>query len=82
MRSRHLVLAAAVAVLACGGSEPAPRVDAARWEDVVASARGTTVRWRMWRGDPSINAYVDEWVTSRLAERYGVRFDRVNGDET
>lgn len=79
MRSRHLVLAAAVAVLACGGSEPAPRVDAARWEDVVASARGTTVRWRMWRGDPSINAYVDEWVTPRLAERYGITLQPIEG---
>jgi putative spermidine/putrescine transport system substrate-binding protein len=34
---------------------------------VQALARGTTVTWRMWRGDPSINRYVDEWVAPRLA---------------
>lgn len=60
----------ALAVAACGGGTPAPRaadVAALPWDSVQALARGTTVTWRMWRGDPSINRYVDEWVTPRLA---------------
>ena len=36
------------------------------WDSVVARARGTTVTWRKWRGDPAINAYVDGWVAPRL----------------
>ncbi|MGE3841264.1 MAG: ABC transporter substrate-binding protein [Vicinamibacterales bacterium] len=42
------------------------------WSAVVAQARGTTVTWRMWRGDPAINAYVDTWVTPRMREQFGV----------
>lgn len=79
MRSSPLLLSCALVVIACGGREPPSRVDAARWEEVVASARGTTVRWRMWRGDPSINAYVDDWVAPRLAERYGITLRPIEG---
>jgi putative spermidine/putrescine transport system substrate-binding protein len=79
MRSSRLLLLAALAGIGCGGREPAPVVDAARWDDVVAQARGTTVRWRMWRGDPSINAYIDDWVAPRLAERFGITLQPIEG---
>ncbi|HXG69848.1 MAG TPA: ABC transporter substrate-binding protein [Gemmatimonadaceae bacterium] len=49
------------------------------WDSVVARARGTTVVWRMWRGDPSINSYVDDWVSPRLASQYGVALRAVEG---
>ena len=49
------------------------------WDTVMARARGTTVVWRMWRGDPSINAYIDRWVAPRVRERYGVTLSAVEG---
>jgi putative spermidine/putrescine transport system substrate-binding protein len=49
------------------------------WDSVAARARGTTVVWRMWRGDPSVNAYVDRWVAPRLRERHGVTLQAVQG---
>lgn len=49
------------------------------WDSVVERARGTEVVWRMWRGDPAINRYVDEWITPRLAEGYGIRLRAVEG---
>lgn len=62
----------------------APRADAATvaalpWDSVVARARGTTVLWRMWRGDPAINAYVDGWVAPALRERYDITLKAVEG---
>jgi putative spermidine/putrescine transport system substrate-binding protein len=33
----------------------------------------------MWRGDPSVNRYVDGWVAPRLRERYGVTLNPVPG---
>ncbi len=33
----------------------------------------------MWRGDPSVNAYVDEWVAPRVRERWGVELRAVEG---
>jgi putative spermidine/putrescine transport system substrate-binding protein len=32
----------------------------------------------MWRGDPSINNYIDRWVAPRLRERYGITLDPVD----
>jgi putative spermidine/putrescine transport system substrate-binding protein len=33
----------------------------------------------MWRGDPSINAYVDQWVAPRLLRDYGVSLVAIEG---
>lgn len=90
MRCRALRLAAAVVALAaCGGRRgDAPaggaRLTAAQavalpWDSVVARAQGTTVVWAMWRGDPSINKYVDTWVAPRLRQRYGITLTPVEG---
>lgn len=77
--ARLLLLAAA----ACGGDAPPPataaELAAVAWDSVEARARGTTVTWRMWRGDPSVNAYVDEWVAPRLRERHGIELRAVEG---
>lgn len=67
---------------ACDRAEPPPSAAELRalpWDSVLARARGTTVTWRMWRGDPSINAYVDGWVAPRLRERYGITLNTVEG---
>lgn len=55
-----------------------PRLDAP-WDTLVAGARGSAVTWRMWRGDPAINAYVDNWVAPRMRERYGISVMAVDG---
>ncbi len=33
----------------------------------------------MWRGDPSVNAYVDRWVAPRLKRDYGISLRAVEG---
>jgi len=33
----------------------------------------------MWRGDPSINAFVDQWVAPRVQERHGITLTAVEG---
>jgi len=76
-----LALGALAACARDAGAPPAPAaaVAALPWDSVVARARGTEVTWLMWRGDPSINAYVDGWVAPRLRERYGVALNAVDG---
>jgi putative spermidine/putrescine transport system substrate-binding protein len=74
----------AVALSGACAADRAPSPDAAAlaqlpWDSVVARARGSDVVWRMWRGDPAINAYVDDWVAPRLEERYGIRLRATEG---
>jgi len=67
------------AVRASTGLNDASMLVALPWDSVVARARGTTVTWRMWRGDPSINAYVDGWVAPRLREQYDITLEAIEG---
>jgi putative spermidine/putrescine transport system substrate-binding protein len=71
--------ATALAAACAGEAKPPPDPGSLAWHQVEAQARGTTVTWRMWRGDPSINAYVDGWVAPRLLARHGVRLRAVEG---
>jgi putative spermidine/putrescine transport system substrate-binding protein len=77
------IVSLALAACSGGGGEAVRRdraaVAALPWDSVLARARGTTVTWVMWRGDPSINKYVDGWVAPRLRERFGVTLETVDG---
>lgn len=76
-----IALGATGVAVACS-REPAPpssaELAAMSWSQILARARGTTVTWRMWRGDPSINSYVDSWVAPRLKARYGITLNPVD----
>ncbi len=80
---RLLVVAGlGVALAGCGDGAAAsadPAVARLPWDSVLVRARGTEVTWRMWRGDPSINRYVDRWVTPRVRERFGITLRAVAG---
>ncbi|MBA3890833.1 MAG: ABC transporter substrate-binding protein [Gemmatimonadaceae bacterium] len=65
--------------ISAGAAESAAEVAALPWDSVIARAHGTTVVWRMWRGDPSINRYIDEWVAPRLRDRFAVTLRAVDG---
>jgi putative thiamine transport system substrate-binding protein len=72
---RPLVLAVAAAILAAGSAA------AATWEEVTARARGQTVHWNAWAGDPRINEYV-AWVAETVRERHGVEVRHVKVADT
>jgi putative spermidine/putrescine transport system substrate-binding protein len=62
-----------------GAATAGANLRAAPWDSIEAAARGTRVVWRMWRGDPSINAYIDGWVAPRLRERHGIELVTADG---
>lgn len=65
-----LVLAGAGAAL------PRFALAASDWEAVLAEARGQTVYWHAWGGDPKINDFI-AWVGRQAAERHGVTLEHV-----
>lgn len=42
------------------------------WDSVLADARGQTVDWLMWGGDPLINAFVQNYVAPTMRDSFGV----------
>ena len=82
---RGLLVALIAGALAVGCARAkAPPASAAAiaalpWDSVLSRARGTTVVWRMWRGDPAVNRFVDAWVAPRLQAQFGVTLQAVSG---
>jgi putative thiamine transport system substrate-binding protein len=54
---------------------------AASWDDTLAQARGQTVYWNAWGGDPQVNAYI-EWVGDQMKERHGIDLVHVKLTDT
>ncbi len=46
------------------------------WNDVLAKARGQTVNWYLWGGDPNTNNFIDNQI-SQEAANYGITINRV-----
>ena len=70
---RLTLVAAAVATLA----SPA----LADWQQTLEAARGQTVYWNAWGGDPRTNAFID-WVSEQTQARYGVTVQQVKLTDT
>lgn len=49
---------------------------AADWSSILAEAKGQTVYWHAWGGDPKINAFID-WVSQKADTAYGVKIEQV-----
>tara|TARA_R110001592_G_scaffold53380_3_gene163678 strand:- start:2366 stop:3550 length:1185 start_codon:yes stop_codon:yes gene_type:complete len=70
-------------VLACLLALPAfaatPETD--DWEQVLREARGQTVYFDAWAGDPQINSYI-AWAAQQLQSLYGVEVSHVKLSDT
>lgn len=74
-----LLLAGLAACQRSTPPESAAQLARLSWDSVLAHARGQTVVWRMWRGDPAVNAFVDRWVAPRVLAQYGITLQTVSG---
>ena len=64
-----------ISVARAGGPDPAD------WPAVLAEARGQTVYFHAWGGEPRINDYI-AWAADEVAGRYGVRIVHVKVSDT
>jgi len=74
----RLLAVAALALTAIVGAAPA---QARSWDDIVAAARGQTVYFNAWAGDPQTNAFI-AWVGEEASKRYGVKIEHVKLTDT
>ena len=71
------LMLAALACAASAASTPA----LADWSGVLAAARGQTVYWNAWGGDPRTNDFI-AWVGQQVQDRYGVTVEQVKLTDT
>lgn len=60
---------------------PAQAAETRSFEEIAEAARGQTVFWNAWGGDPGTNAFI-EWVDGEVRERYGVSIAHVKLTDT
>jgi putative thiamine transport system substrate-binding protein len=53
----------------------------ADWSDTLAEARGQTVYWHAWGGDPRTNDFI-AWASTQTEARYGVTIEQVKLTDT
>jgi putative thiamine transport system substrate-binding protein len=68
--------AAAVLFAACTALPALAQPDPADWAAVLQEARGQTVYWHAWGGDPRINDFI-AWVGDQALSRHGVTVTQV-----
>ena len=70
--NRRFFLMACTA-LSVGGM---PALAQSAWQDILTDARGQTVYWHAWGGDPKINDFI-AWVGDQAMARHGVQIEHV-----
>jgi putative thiamine transport system substrate-binding protein len=73
------LLAASLSLAGLSARAAAP--DPQNWEALLAEARGQTVYFHAWGGEPRINAYLD-WAADTVKERFGVAIVHVKVSDT
>ena len=76
MKARILLATLALALPAAAQSP-----DPTDWEAVLDEARGQTVHWHAWGGDPRINDFI-AWVGREMQARHGVSLVHVRLSDT
>ena len=80
MLFRHS-FAALTLILGLAGVYAPALADDAEWKQVLDAARGQTVYWNAWGGDPRVNAYID-WAGEQADARYGISVVHVKLTDT
>jgi putative spermidine/putrescine transport system substrate-binding protein len=81
-----IILTGVLALAACGSTDESAVFEQEKplaemtFEEIEAKARGTTVRFHMWGGWSHVNAWIDGYVARELAQRHGIRLERVSMD--
>ncbi|UEM20038.1 ABC transporter substrate-binding protein [Skermanella mucosa] len=75
------VLAAGLHLSAVPAGAQAPSSPAPGWDATLAAARGKTVYWNAWAGDPRINDYIG-WVGGQVRDRFGIDLRHVKVTDT
>lgn len=80
--SKRALIAAALATLLLPASVSlADDPDPANWKGVLAAAKGQTVSFNAWGGEPRINAYI-AWAAAEIEKRFGVKVAHVKLADT
>ncbi len=83
MKRISLMLLAAIMVFslaACGSSDSSSTADTLTYDEALEAAKGTTVTFYGWGGDDQLNAWLDDYFTPLMKDKYDITMERVPMD--
>ncbi len=63
----------------CGSKQKTENLNELSWEEITDRTEGTTVSMMMWKGDPNINDYMQNYVVPKLKKRYNINLEIASG---
>ena len=72
-----------ISTVACGKNNDTSAnldIDNMSWEEIVESAKGSTVTFYGWGGDEDLNAWLDNEFAPQMKEKYDITMERVPMD--
>lgn len=69
-----LLVLSAIFLSACNSTSTSKEKDPLQlsWNEILKQAKGQTVNFMMWQGDPQINKYINSYVIPSVKEKYGI----------
>ncbi len=69
-----LLVVTALFLNACNNNSTSTENDPSQlsWNEILKEAKGETVNFMMWQGDPQINKYISSFVVPTVREKYGI----------
>jgi putative spermidine/putrescine transport system substrate-binding protein len=69
-----LLVITALFLNACNNNSTKTEKDPSKlsWDEILKQAKGETVNFMMWQGDPQINKYISSFVVPAVKEKYGI----------
>ena len=76
-----LLVLTAIFLGACNSNSTSKEKDPSQlsWNEILNQAKGQTVNFMMWQGDPQINKYINNYVVPSVKEKYGITLNITAG---
>jgi len=75
------LMAAPFLLTGCGAETEEEITASTTWADIERMARGQTVNWQAWAGDPKINDYI-VWSAQILKDRFEITLNHIKTNDT
>ncbi|MBT32970.1 MAG: hypothetical protein CMO01_25205 [Thalassobius sp.] len=73
-------LLTALTLFACSSNNKKEEQETANtWEEVLQDAKGKTVTFMMWQGDPLINKYIQGYVVPEVKQQFDITLNVIGG---
>lgn len=68
-------------LMSCQESEKQEQIDLSElsWNEVIEKGKSQNINMMMWKGDPKINAYMQDVVKPLVKEKYNIKLNIVSG---